>query len=217
MSRPTLLDLFCGAGGAAVGYHRAGFDVMGVDHRPQPRFLFRFVQADALEYLAEHGREFDAIHASPPCQAYSVATPVSVRANHPDLLAVTRNALLATGRIWVIENVVGAPMLYHVTLCGGMFGLRVYRHRRFETSHLIFSPPHPPHVAPATGARGNRERKRLYQEDGYHATICGNGGSHWGDAMGIDWMIGKELSQAIPPAYTEFIGGRLMAVVNAER
>ena len=96
MTRPRLLDLFCGAGGAAVGYHRAGFDVVGVDIKPQPRYPFEFVQADALEYVAEHGHEFDAIHASPPCQLYTVANNIHGK-NHPDLLPSTRERLIASG------------------------------------------------------------------------------------------------------------------------
>ena len=105
---PVLLDLFCGAGGAAVGYHRAGFDVIGVDLRPQPSYPFRFVQADALEYLAAHGRDFDAIHASPPCQHYTVARKIHDSGDrHPDLVDAVRARLVAVGVPWVIENVVG--------------------------------------------------------------------------------------------------------------
>ena len=108
-AKPRLLDLFCGAGGAAMGYYRAGFDVVGVDIKPQPRYQFEFHQGDALEYCAAHGYEFDVIHASPPCQAYSVTR--SIHGNeYPDLVAVTRAALQATGKPWVIENVVGAPL-----------------------------------------------------------------------------------------------------------
>lgn len=110
--KPRLLDLFCGAGGAAAGYYRAGFEVVGVDLAPQPRFPFPFVQADALAHLADHGREFDAIHASPPCQAYSIcgALPQCQR-DYPRLLEPVRELLVASGRPWILENVVGAPLL----------------------------------------------------------------------------------------------------------
>lgn len=215
MKAPRLLDLFCGAGGACRGYQLAGFHVSGIDIRPQPRYCGEaFHQVDALEFLADHGREFDVIHASPPCQAYTV-----LKSTYPDpdrhkgCLPEIRAALIAIGRPWIIENVVGAPMQHHVTLCGTMFNLRTYRHRRFEASDLIWQPPHPKHLVPATGNGGNRQRKHLYQNCGYHATITGDGGSHWGDAMGIGWMTGKELSQAIPPAYSEYISRQMRRVL----
>ncbi len=195
-----------------MGYFRAGFtEILGVDHRPQPRYPFPFLQADALEFLAGvHAGDFELIHASPPCQAYSRCLQPAARARHPDLLAPTRAALLSTGVPWVIENVPGAPVLYHITLCGTMFGLQTYRHRRFETSWLCLQPPHPRHERPATGNGVNRRRKELFFK-GYFATVTGNGGSHWGPkAMGIDWMTGVELSQAVPPAYTEYVARRFL-------
>ena len=210
--RPRLLDLFCGAGGAAVGYHRAGFDVTGVDVKPQPRYPFAFVQADALDYLAGHGHEYDAVHASPPCQAYLRYWMVAKDGRHPDLLGPTRAALLSSGRPWVIENVVGAPFAHYVQLCGTMFGLRVYRHRRFETSWLLMQPEHPPHLV-KIGSR-LRQPKAHFLAGGW-VSIAGNIGSFPASAMGIDWMTGDELSQAIPPAYTEWIGKHLLAVVEA--
>ena len=210
---PRLLDLFCGAGGAAVGYDLAGFHVTGIDNRPQPRYPFAFVQADALAYLAEHGHEFDAIHASPPCQRYTSLRSINPERNHPALVGATRAALIANGRPWAIENVVGAPLAYYVQLCGTMFGLRVYRHRRFETSLLVMQPPHPAH------RRGNLidlfsdGKRRQFLESDRFVTVTGNCGAYVGPAMGIDWMTGAELSQAIPPAYTEWIGGHLLAAV----
>lgn len=214
-ARPRLLDAFCGAGGSACGYVRAGFDVTGVDHRPQPRYLrsgaTAFVQADALEYLAQHGGEFDAVHASPPCQAYSVARHIHKK-SHSDLLGPTRTALVACGRPWVIENVPGAPMYHRILLCGAMFcGLRTYRHRWFETSFFMWQPDHPPHRVPS--AWNGRQRKQQY-EAGAFACIYGNVGTYCQGAMGIDWMTGRELSQAIPPAYTEFVGRLLLAIVE---
>lgn len=200
------LDLFCGAGGSSMGYHRAGFEMTGVDNRPQPRYPFRFVQADALEYVAEHGHEFSAIFASPPCQAYSVTNNIwKTTDKHPELIEPTRDALNEIGVPWVIENVPGAPLRTSVVLCGAMFGLRVYRHRLFESSTLIFQPPHPKHVERASYGRTPK--------NGEFYTISGHFGGVDGarEAMGIDWMTRDELSQAIPPAYTEFIGCQLLA------
>jgi DNA (cytosine-5)-methyltransferase 1 len=129
-----LLDTYCGAGGCAVGYHRAGFEVVGVDINPQPRFPFEFHQGDAIEYIREHGHEFDVIHASPPCQRFSEATPMERRDKHPDLIAPTREAMQATGKPYVIENVENAraELANPVKLCGTMFGLPIWRHRYFE-------------------------------------------------------------------------------------
>lgn len=210
MSRPRLLDLFCGAGGAAMGYYRAGFDVVGVDIKPQPRYPFEFHQADALDYCAEHGHEYDAIHASPPCQDYS---PLRARQNgkrYPDLYAPVKAGLLASGRPYIIENVPNSPLKDYITLCGGMFGLRTYRHRRFECSFLILQPPHPRHIA-----RTSTKKRRVDFDAGMHISITGDVGSWLGPAcMGIDWMTGNELSQAIPPAYTEFIGRQLIRIAT---
>lgn len=214
-----LLDLFCGAGGAAMGYHRAGFtDIVGVDNRPMPRYPFTFVQADALEYVAEHGHEFDAIHASPPCQAYSVATRAhpGLSKHYPDLVAPTRAVLKTTERLYVIENVPGAPMNNALILCGTMFGLRVKRHRLFECEPPIY-------LAAAACSCKNAHTKVGYHIQPSFArgarllTVAGD--NYCADdgrvAMDINWMIRKELSQAIPPAYTEFIGAALMRHLRA--
>ena len=211
VTQHRLLDLFCGAGGAARGYQRAGFHVTGVDIKPQPRFAGDvFIQGDARAYCRAHGHEYDAIHASPPCQAFTPLRAVHDK-EYPDLVAATREALAATGRPWVIENVPGAPLLGGVMLCGTMFeGLRVYRHRRFESSVFMFQPAHPKHVIKAGGYKAQRQRKAHYLAGGF-VTITGDVGSYCGPAMEIDWMTGEELSQAIPPAYTEHIGRQLLA------
>jgi|SRR5262245_24544061 len=209
-----LLDLFCGAGGAAMGYHRAGFEVVGVDCRPQPRYPFPFVRGDALEYALAHGREYDVIHASPPCQRYSTITP-SRRGRegmHPDLIDPVRDLLLFIGLPWIVENVPGAPLGFSVELCGAMFGLKVYRHRLFEMSHLLLRPDHP------------RHRERISRHGPGRGKVNANG---WatvtgaiGDvaaarlAMGIDWMVQDELTQAVPPAYTEWIGRQLIRALT---
>ena len=199
-----------------MGYSRAGFDVVGVDIKPQPRFPFEFCQADAMTFPLDG---YDVIHASPPCQAYS-----SMRKgrwqdrSHPDLVAKTRANLQATGLPYVIENVVGAPLVNPITLCGSMFGLQsihgnqLRRHRLFEI--------HPPHVclvqpcqhnhASPIGVYGGGQhparRKRRYDES---AEGLDFGVTERRRAMGIDWMTGRELNQAIPPAYTEWIGRHL--------
>ena len=198
MTRPRLLDAFCGAGGCSVGYHRAGFDVVGVDNHHQKNYPFEFIQADALEFIAEHGREFDVIHTSPPCQAYSRATAWrGDRATHPDLIAVTRQALIDAGVPYVIENVQEARglLIKPLMLCGSHFGLPVRRHRYFEVPGLGL-------VLTFTCAHLSTD----YAHD--------HGGkqteTQYRDAMGCGWMTVQEARQAIPPAYTEWLGHRIL-------
>lgn len=226
-----LLDLFCGAGGAAMGYHRAGFtEIVGVDNRPQPRYPFTFVQADALEYLAAHGREFDVIHASPPCQRFTTMRKgLWEDREHPNLVDATRRLLIVAGAPYAIENVPGAPLIDPIKLCGTMFRLgtknaELRRHRLFECSGF------PLMLVPCCSHGSYGHKVPTLGRDGsaryWPATIevYGNGGGSSrrdsrqmfphrdrSDAMGIDWMNGDELSQAIPPAYTEFIGRQLLA------
>ena len=206
-----LLDLFCGAGGAGMGYSQAGFDVVGVDISPQPHYPFEFHQADALEYLSEHWREFDAIHASPPCQAYSMAGQ-QWRASgkeYPDLVSATRQALIKTGKPYVIENVPGAPLINPTMLNGALFGMKVRRTRLFETSFnmpLVLLPKEPP-----LNFRMGRPVKEgdVITPVGHFSNI-----PYARRVMGIDWTSGKELTQAIPPAYTKFIGKYLYESIN---
>lgn len=216
--KPLILDLFCGAGGCSEGYARAGFEVVGVDLCPQPNYPYTFHQADAIEFASKFGGEFDAIHASPPCQKHSRLRSLGMARNgsypsHADLVAPTRNILRHLGKPYVIENVVGAPLLSPITLCGSMFdGLRVYRHRLFECSFPIVAPKHSPH-RDKTPSAGNGVSPKGF------ISVCGSGGvkgmnaqqivAYWSMAMGIDWMTRKELAQAIPPAYTEYIGRHL--------
>jgi len=214
VKRPKLLDAFCGAGGAGTGYHRAGFNVTGVDIHPQPRYPFEFIQADALEYIAVHGREYDAIHASPPCQAYSSLRPlVEARCgprDYPDLVGPTQRLLRGTGKPYVIENVPGAPLCDPFMLCGEMFGLRVFRHRMFEASIFLLTPPHPRH--PRGSKTNSWAGYSSFAQGATHISPTGNN-FRLADAkiaMDIGWMrTRKEISQAIPPAYTEWIGRQL--------
>ena len=216
-----LLDLFCGAGGAGMGYHRAGVDeIVGVDINPQPRYPFEFVQADALEYVAEHGGGFDAIHASPPCQAFSQAVKKRYRKGRPNLIPETRMALDRLDVPYVIENVptAGVHMREPVTLCGSAFGLPIRRHRLFESNVWIWGilcshKEYPRRYMPAWN------RTNLLR------VLSLSGGYQQGKtdieehraAMGVDWdMDIKELSQSIPPAYTEYIGKGLIALLEGE-
>ncbi len=206
--RPRLLDLFCCAGGCAKGYQMAGFHVTGVDIKPQPRYAGDvFILGEALEYVAKHGHEFDAVHASPPCQRYSKATPPERREMHPDLIAATRLALLATGKPFVIENVEGARALLNnpIMLCGSMFGLEIWRHRYFEIwpDRWLLTPTCNHSFRPVLITGTTRRAPQNGGRIEYSAQQCR-------DASGLHWMTRKEMDQAIPPAYTEWIGLHLM-------
>jgi DNA (cytosine-5)-methyltransferase 1 len=209
-----LLDLFCGGGGAGYGYKKAGFYVVGVDIVPQPRYAGdEFHQGDALEYLAAYGAEFDAIHASPPCQAYTLAGQQWRKQGkeYPDLIEATRAALRATGKPYVIENVPGAPLLNPTVLNGAFFGMNLRRTRMFETS---FSMPFV--LLPKEGASHFRMGRPPRQDDpivpvGHFSNIA-----RAREVMGTPWMTGREMTQAIPPAYTCFIGRQLMAILEGE-
>lgn len=221
MSRPRALDLFCCAGGAGMGLHRAGFDVVGVDIKAQPRYPFEFHQGDALAFPVDG---FDFIWASPPCQAHTAMKTMHNAKAHLDLIPETRAKLIASGIPYVIENVMGAPLIDPFTLCGTMFGLGVedadlQRHRGFEPSFDIGLLPQCNHGGRATiGLYGGhvRNRKRrtigIYGEGArdsrrkFDKGVSDFTAAQGREAMGIDWMTLAELSQAIPPAYSEFIG-----------
>lgn len=229
--KPRLLDLFCGAGGAATGYTRAGFDVVGVDINPQPRYPFEFVQADAMTFPLDG---FDAIHASPPCQAHStVGKQARWRdkdLEHADHIEAIRDLLIGSGLPYVIENVMGAPLRNPVMLCGSSFGLDVRRHRLFESNVPIMSLPCAHHwQTPRFRSLDKRRHKP-------RSTIAVHGGSQLQSVVGvyghlnyageqelrkaamqIDWMSPYELTQAIPPTFTEHIGEYLMREVMARR
>ena len=221
--KPKLLDLYCKAGGCSAGYAKAGFEVIGVDINPQPNYPYEFIQADALEILKNEKfiSQFDAIAASPPCQYHSKAKSLSTARNggkygdHLDLIPGTRELLIKTGKPFIIENVAGAPLNNPVKLFGSQFkGLRTQRERWFE-SNIPLKESDLPRQKMKTPAAGNG-----IGEDG-SISICGSGGVrglnakqivlYWGFALGgIDWMNRAELAEAIPPAYTEFLGKQLM-------
>ena len=223
---PVLLDLFCCAGGAGKGYHDAGFQVIGVDIDPQPRYPYEFFQCDAIEFAREFGSLFDVVHASPPCQTFS-RTKTLHDNEHPDLVEDTRLALQASGRPYVIENVVGAPLLDPIKLSGQHFNmttedvdgvpLKLVRHRLFE-SNIDLAAPDEFHAnrdiqtASIYGAGGGwtpKHRDNPDRRGGYipHTDVVKR-------LLGIDWMNKHELSQSIPPTFTEFIGRQLLAHVS---
>lgn len=220
--RPWLLDLFCKQGGAGMGYYRAGFNVLGVDIEPQPRYPLPFIRADALAFLrsikAGDYRVGDewvgldniaAIHASPPCQAHTKAQKLH-KNEHPDLIGPTRSLLKELGLPYVIENVPGAPLMEAHELCGAMFtGLRVYRHRLFEMNWPYDPPKHPAHVAKQV------KMGRKPKDDEWSQPV-GNfsGVQRARDGMDIQWMNQDGLREAIPPAYTEDIGKWLLHLLK---
>jgi len=219
MRKPRLLDLYCCAGGCSVGYARSGFEVVGVDIKPQKNYPFQFIQGDALEVLKRIGKDFDIVHASPPCQKYSRSTAahrLNSQKEYPDLVASTREAMEAMGLPYIMENVPGAPLSPHLKLSGYHFGLKVIRWRWFELGKLFVLQPG--HLRPT----GNTI-------EGDYITVVGKGGHNSGQAkpkdikiwkgswkstaayaMDIDWMTWPEMAQAIPPAYTEFIGSQII-------
>lgn len=194
-----------------MGYHLAGFELVGVDIDPQPRYPFEFHQGDALKFLMENWREFDAFHASPPCQAHSNAQRIMGN-EHPDYIFAIREAFNLIGRPWVIENVPGAPLREPVELCGAMFGLQTYRHRLFESNVSTEAPSrHPEHTARTT----KMGRKPV---PGEFMHIVGNfsGVDRAREVMGMEWATRDGLREAIPPAYTEWIGRQLIAHLEGQ-
>jgi DNA (cytosine-5)-methyltransferase 1 len=214
-SKPKLLDLFCCAGGAAKGYSLAEFAIVGVDNKPQPHYPFEFKQADALNLPPDFIASFDAIHASPPCQSYSDLAKRNGNGHEwPRLIEPVREMLIRSGLPYVIENVDGAPLLNPVILCGTMFeGLRVLRHRLFEANFLISPLRHGKHPICHTF---DKRKSQYGKTNEMRDFVSVNGGGNCSvaaarDAMGIDWMTKNELNEAIPPAYTEYIGRQLLS------
>lgn len=207
--RPRALDLFCCAGGASMGLHRAGFDVTGMDIVPQPRYPFKFIQGDAL---AADLTGYDFVWASPPCQRYTRAQNAAKNADaHPDLVAPMREKLEAWGGLWIMENVVGAPLVNPAVLCGLALGLQVKRHRLFESNLLLLTPSCPSHDQDYYVIFGHEVRNRRHGQAAGRKNKIAEGRK----AMGIDWMTRGELSEAIPPAYSEFLGRQILAALKA--
>jgi DNA (cytosine-5)-methyltransferase 1 len=205
-SNPRLkcLDLFCGAGGASMGLHRAGFEVTGVDLSSQKNYPFNFIQGDVTT-LDLDLKDFDFIWASPPCQKFSSMTKRwGLSEKHPDLIPFTRELLIKSGKPYVIENVIQAPLIDPIILCGSMFDLPLRRHRKFESSFPISDVPRCNHVGEVIGVYGHPGGSS--KRDG----IKFSGTDSWRKAMGITWMTGSEMAQAIPPAYSEFIARQFL-------
>lgn len=209
-----LLDLFCCAGGAGVGYSRAGFQVVGVDIHRQPHYPLPFIQADVMKLDPKFIALFDAVHASPPCQAYSDLAKRNRNADDwPRLIEPVRKLLIGTGRPYVIENVEGAPLIDPVVLCGTMFPkLRVLRHRLFEANFDIIAPAHKKHPKVHTF---DRRKSHYGKTDEWKDYVQVTGGGNCTlaaarDAMGINWMTKGEINESIPPAYALLIGKQLL-------
>jgi DNA (cytosine-5)-methyltransferase 1 len=219
--KPRLLDLFCGAGGCGVGYRNAGFEVVGVDINWQPRYPLPFIQSDVLTLDPKFIATFDAVHASPPCQSYSDLAKRNRNAHEwPRLVEPVREMLVKSGLPYVIENVEGAPLINPAILCGTMFkGLRVIRHRLFETNFPVLTPSHGKHpICHTFDKRKGQYGKTNEMRD--FVSVNGGGNCRVAaarDAMGIDWMTKNELNEAIPPAYTQFIGEQLLVYILACR
>lgn len=219
-SNPKLLDLFCCQGGAGVGYHQAGFEVTGVDLNAQPRYPFKFHQADAIEFFRNHAHEYQAWHASPPCQAHTNAQKLQ-KNFHSDFIPEVRFMFEEANQRrvrqgipsvpWVIENVPGAPLIEAVELCGAMFNLGTYRHRLFESNIELSIPEHPEHLRRTT-------KMGRAPVDGEMMHVVGNfsGVAKAKKAMGIDWMTRDGLRESIPPAYSKFLGAQLLTHLNAQ-
>ncbi len=212
--KPRLLDLFCCAGGAGVGYHQAGFEVIGIDIRPQPHYPYPFIQTDALKLDPKFLATFDVIHASPPCQSYSDLAKRNKNASKwPRLVEPVREMLVRTGLPYIIENVEGAPLLNAVVLCGTMFPeLRVLRHRLFEANFEIVVPAHKKHPKVHTF---DRRKSHFGKTNEWKDFVQVTGGGNCTlaaarAAMGINWMTKGEINESIPPAYTKFVGKQLL-------
>lgn len=197
----TCLDLFCGVGGAGIGYQQAGFTVTGIDLEPQPHNPQPVIQAEALTYLYHHGAEYDFIHASPPCQTYTKAGKQWRKEGrrYPDLIAPLRTLLLYVNRPWVIENVPGAPLRHPILLNGSTFGLKIHRPRYFESSFPLPQPP-APFIPPVKMGRPIQEGDIL-QPVGHFSGV-----PYARQEMGLPQATQKELAQALPPAYTRWVG-----------
>lgn len=222
MTKPLLIDLFCKQGGMSKGYYDAGFDVLGIDAEPQPNYPFDFIQADVFKIWDKLPHDRAAAYSgSPPCQEFTQLKSLAVARNgyYPETknyIEKTRELFESTGKPYVIENVPNAPLINGITLCGKMFNLKVYRHRMFESNILLLAPPHIPHRDQTPSAGNGKSPKGFI-------SVCGTGGvrgmtrkeivDYWQFAMGIDWMDREGLREAIPPAYSFYIGKQLIKAI----
>ena len=201
-----LLDLYCCGGGAGYGYEKAGYDVTGIDIEPQPKHRGKIIIADAIEYLKAHFQEYDVIHASPPCQKYSMSSMQFRKAGkeYADLIEITRKELIKTGKPYIIENVPGAPLHNPIELCGAMFGMRTYRHRLFESNMPIKAPEHPEHKNPNAKMGRKAKSHEHIQYVGHFSGV-----KEVQEMTGLHWLGQYELAQSIPPQYTEYLGNQI--------
>jgi len=202
MEKLKLLDLYCCGGGAGHGYELAGLDVTGVDIEPQPKHRGKVVVADAIEYLREHYQEYDAIHASPPCQQYSTSS-MQFRLNgkeYPDLISITREELIKTGKPYIIENVPNSPLINPIQLCGSMFGMRTYRHRLFESNMPLVAPIHHKH-----SVKNAKMGRKANEDENIQYVGHFSGLKEVRQMTGLNWLGTYELAQSIPPQYTEYL------------
>lgn len=207
MAKLRALDGCCKQGGAGWGLHLAGFEVLGVDREPQPHYPLAFRLAEIVAFICEHGHEFDLLWVSPPCQAASGTQRIQGN-QHVDIIPQVREALVATDRPYVIENVVGAELVDPIMLCGAMFGLRTYRHRLFESNVPLIAPVHPGHAAPTTKmGRPVRDGEFMHVVGNFHGASLGR------EVMGMPWATRDGLREAIPPAYSRWIGQRIVAAL----
>lgn len=213
-NRPLLIDLFCKQGGTSMGYYRAGFDIIGIDKDPQPRYPFEFIQGDVFEVWDSlpHDR-VTAYAASPPCQAFSQLNYIH-KNNHPDLIQQTRTLLQKTNKHYMIENVPHAPLINPIQLCGSSFGLRVRKHRRFELSIFMLAPPCQHYWQDQDKIFTVRNHGKTVPSGICYVFGQGTGkGEDWNGAMDINWMTRDGLREAIPPAYTKWIGEQLLKII----
>lgn len=210
MRKFRILDLFCGGGGASLGYEQAGLEVVGVDLNKQKNYRGEFIQSDAIEFLLENYKNFDFVHASPPCQKYSKSA-MQWRKNgkeYPDLIEPTRAALISTGKPYIIENVTNAPLINPFLLCGAMFDIPTYRHRLFESNLTFIVPEHPKHIIKCTKLGRKTKHGEFIDYVGHFSGVL-----MVKQFTGLHWLNLTELAQSLPPQYTKFTGEQLVNLI----
>lgn len=211
MEKLKLLDLYCCGGGAGYGYELAGFEVTGVDIDPQPKHRGNFIQSDAIEFLMDNYKNYDVIHASPPCQEYSMSSKqFRIKGKkYPDLINKTRDALITIGKPYIIENVPGSPLVNPITLCGTMFGMDTYRHRLFESNMNLTTPIHKKHVNKNAKMGRAPKEGEFIQYVGHFSGV-----KKVQEMTGLHWLGQYELAQSIPPQYTHYLGKQILNILT---